>query len=189
MIFGGNHSKPPPADFHKAAVEAAGVTTMAVPTFSPEYDSPELRSIRQHISRIDAFSFQNVLYATYHYALLIRAVRPTIIHTWMDYSNVCAGIAADPMGVPALVLSGRSVAPDNFSIFQPYMRPVFLALLRRRNAIFLNNSNAGAADYARWLGMTRERFEVIHNGFEFPVGNLRKCVPPSVTNIASQQRP
>jgi glycosyltransferase involved in cell wall biosynthesis len=72
------------------------------------------------------------------------------------------------VGVPSLVMSGRSVAPDNFEIFQPYMRPGYLELLRRRPAAFTNNSRAGAADYARWLDLPVERFRVVHNGFDFP---------------------
>jgi len=71
--------------------------------------------------------------------------------------------------VPALVLSGRSVAPDNFpDLFQPYMRPGYLSLLDKRNALFLNNSRAGAADYARWLELPDDEIQVIHNGFDFP---------------------
>ncbi|MGH7068466.1 MAG: glycosyltransferase, partial [Acetobacteraceae bacterium] len=76
--------------------------------------------------------------------------------------------AADLVGVPKLVLSGRSLAPDHFGIFQPYMAPGYHALLKRRKILFLNNSEAGATDYARWLGLSRDQFQVVHNGFEFP---------------------
>jgi glycosyltransferase involved in cell wall biosynthesis len=86
----------------------------------------------------------------------------------MDYCNVLAGMAADLVGVPALIQGGRSVAPDNFLIFQPYMRPGYRAIFANRETILLNNSRAGAADYARWLGVGLDRIRVIPNGFEFP---------------------
>ena len=43
-----------------------------------------------------------------------------------------------------------------------------LELLRRRDAVFTNNSRAGARDYARWLEVPEDRITVLHNGFEFP---------------------
>jgi glycosyltransferase involved in cell wall biosynthesis len=53
------------------------------------------------------------------------------------------------------------------------MRPGYLCLLRhRQTAAITNNSLAGAADYARWLKLPTDRFEVIHNGFEFPALSL-----------------
>jgi glycosyltransferase involved in cell wall biosynthesis len=86
----------------------------------------------------------------------------------MDASNIRVGLAAVIVGVPAIVLSGRSVAPDHFQIFQPYMRAGYRALLKQRRVTFLNNSRAGAKDYARWLQIPADAIEIIHNGFEFP---------------------
>ena len=86
----------------------------------------------------------------------------------MDYCNTLAGTAAALVGVPAIVLSCRSLAPDHFHIFQPYMRPAYRALLKRRQAMILNNSYAGAVDYARWLSLPADGVQVIHNGFDFP---------------------
>jgi glycosyltransferase involved in cell wall biosynthesis len=89
------------------------------------------------------------------------------------------------------------VAPDQFDIYQPYMRPGYCALFRRRSLIFLNNSRAGAMDYARWLNMLPENIRVVHNGFEFPqvdVASARVAVrrehriPPDVPVIGSVMR-
>lgn len=165
--LGCNHIEAP-NDFFRPLVEAAGATVAMVPAQSPEYDLPEVIEIRNRLSRYDALGFQNIFHSIFHYAHLLRSIRPAIVHTWTDYCNVLAGTAAELVGVPTLVLSGRSVAPDSFRIFQPYMRPGYEALLRRRPALFLNNSHAGAADYARWLALPGDRFRVIHNGFVFP---------------------
>jgi glycosyltransferase involved in cell wall biosynthesis len=168
VYVGCNHLEPP-SDFFKPAVEAAGARVVKVTDPPPGYDSPEILEVRNRLSRYDAFAFQNVFQVVYGYAVLLRTVRPTLLHTWMDYCNVLGGTAAELVGVPHRVLSGRSVAPDHFRVFQPYMRPGYDALLRRKqDIVFLNNSAAGAADYSRWLGLPPDRVRVVHNGFEFP---------------------
>jgi glycosyltransferase involved in cell wall biosynthesis len=167
-VFVGCNYLDPPADFFKSYVLDAGAQVLQVPYDAPEFRTPEIGALREKLVPYDPVGLQNLTFAVFHYALLIRSVRPSLVHTWMDYCNVLAGLAADLVGVPALIQGGRSVAPDNFAIFQPYMRPGYLALSRKRPTIFLNNSQAGAKDYARWLGLPAERFRVVNNGFDFP---------------------
>jgi glycosyltransferase involved in cell wall biosynthesis len=101
------------------------------------------------------------------YAREFLARRPRVVHTWLDYTNVKAGLAAALIGVPRIVLSTRSVAPNNFALFQPYMREAYRVLAARSNVCLLNNSEAGARDYERWLGVPRGTFKVVRNGFDF----------------------
>jgi len=112
--------------------------------------------------------FQNLIYKVIAYAKIIQKEKPEIVHCWMDASNVMFGLAASIVGVPKIILSCRSAAPDNFEIFQPYMKPGYKKLMARQDVIFLNNSHAGAIDYARWLKQPDNFQTVIHNGFEFP---------------------
>jgi glycosyltransferase involved in cell wall biosynthesis len=179
-------------------VEAAGarVSTIAYPP--PEYELACMTRVRRRLGPYDGLGAQNILYAILQYASIIRQIRPAIVHTWADYPNVLGGIAAELAGVPSVVMSGRSVAPDNFpSLFQPYMRPGYLALLRRRDVLFLNNSRAGAADYARWLELADDDVQVIHNGFDFPpraAAGVREAVrlahgiPPDAPVVGSIMR-
>jgi glycosyltransferase involved in cell wall biosynthesis len=168
VYIGCNHLDPP-ADFFSPIVQAAGIKPLLVPCRSSAYDAPEIVEIRNRLARFDALNMQNIFDAIFHYALLIRNVRPSLVHTWMDYTNVLGGLAAELAGIPKLVFSGRSVAPDNFPyIFQPYMHPGYDFILRRREVVLLNNSWFGAIDYARWLNLAKDRIRVIHNGFDFP---------------------
>ncbi len=167
-MIGCTHVDGESAGFHRAAVEQAGVGVHAIPISPPMMSDPKIQKIIERSQQYHHLGFQNIAHTILSYACCFATLRPQLVQTWMDYCNVLAGIAADMVGVPALVMSGRSVAPDNFEIFQPYMRPGYLELLRRRNASFLNNSRAGASDYARWLDVPPERFTVVHNGFEFP---------------------
>ena len=156
------------ADFYKTVLDAAGISTHVM-LEDEEYSSPDIMRIRNKLaSRYFSLGFLDIFYMIFHQALMLQALRPGLVHCFQDYSNTLAGVAADLVGVPRLVLSGRSVAPDHFGIFQPYMAPAYHALLKRREVAFLNNSDAGAGDYARWLGIPRERFRVVQNGFEFP---------------------
>lgn len=101
------------------------------------------------------------------YAKEFLARRPEIVHVWLDHMNVVAGLAALLVGVPRIVLSCRSLSPAYFTFNQPYMRPIYRLLAQFPNVTFLNNSDAGASDYRRWLGMASLKIHVIRNGFDF----------------------
>lgn len=94
--------------------------------------------------------------------------RPAIVHAWLDETNIAAGIAAAISGVPKIVLGCRSLSPLNFQFYQPYMWQGYRQLARLPQVTILNNSVAGAHDYARWLQIPRKRIKVIANGLEFP---------------------
>ncbi len=49
------------------------------------------------------------------------ALRPEIVHAWLDWDNVRAGIAAVLAGVPTIILSGRNLNPKHFQFYRPYM--------------------------------------------------------------------
>ncbi|HVE89054.1 MAG TPA: glycosyltransferase [Burkholderiaceae bacterium] len=159
----------PPADFFRPYVEGRGIKVVQVNDSPPELSDPDILQIYNVLGeKYSALNFDNVFAHIVRYASLLRTIRPALVHCWMDYCNTLAGTAAVMVGVPSIVLSCRSLAPDHFRIFQPYMRPAYRALLKRRPAVVLNNSQAGAIDYARWLAIPKDCVRVIHNGFQFP---------------------
>jgi len=110
----------------------------------------------------------------------LLARRPRIVHAWLDWNNVKAGLAAAVIGVPRIVLSTRSVTPDNFPIFQPYMREAYRALAEHPTVCLLNNSEAGARAYEQWLGLPHGTFKVVRNGFDFSTLERADKVAPAV---------
>ncbi len=95
----------------------------------------------------------------------LRELRPAVLHCWLDHSNVRAGYAGLLAGVPRIIVSGRNVSPVHFSyIHEPFMRAVYRLLATRPEVLFVNNSRGGASDYATWLNLPLERFQVIYNG-------------------------
>jgi len=158
-----------PADFFRPYVEASGSAVVRLDGEPVELSLPVVRDLYQELSEsYPAIRMGDIFLEIIRYAAMLRRMKPGVVHTWMDYCNALCGTAAQLVGVPGLVMSGRSVSPSHFRIFQPYMRPAYHAVLRRRRAILLNNSRAGADDYASWLGVPRDTIGVIHNGFDFP---------------------
>ncbi|MGE5219178.1 MAG: glycosyltransferase, partial [Chloroflexota bacterium] len=178
-VIVGCNSLEPPNDMFRSMLEGEGVTILECPREEPSLfvEGAELYS---RFEKYAELNFWNIFHAVYNYSALIASIKPQIVHTWTDYANVLGGLAAAIVGVPKVVLSGRSAAPDNFpNLFQPYMRPGYELLFERRDPIVLNNSRFGAMDYARFLGVETSRIQVVNNGFVFP-GEISKEIRKSV---------
>jgi glycosyltransferase involved in cell wall biosynthesis len=100
------------------------------------------------------------------FCALFLARRPEIVHCFLDQTNVSAGTAAVACGVPRVVLSMRSVAPDNFWPDTRVLRAAYRLMAGRTDAVFSNNSAAGAADYRRWLHLPHLEIQVVPNGID-----------------------
>ena len=90
-----------------------------------------------------------------------------MVYLWQDYTSIIAGTAALLAGVPRIVLNSRNIAPDcGHLYFLDYFQPGYKVLLKQPNVTLINNSRAGADDYARWLKLPKDRIVILHNGFE-----------------------
>lgn len=119
--------------------------------------------VEERLGRLPA-PFDNALWP---YVLAMLDVRPSVVHAWQDQTSVLAGVAAAVVGVPRVVLSTRNMAPFRFAYHEPHMRAAYRALSGAERVRLLNNSRAGAADYAQWLGIPEQTFDIVHNGFDF----------------------
>ena len=106
----------------------------------------------------------NLKHEIMYYGLEFAERRPSVVHAWQDSTSIKAGIAARLVGVPTIVLSGRNMAPVHFPYFLPYMKSAYKTLAEFPNVILINNSRAGADDYARWLQLADNRIQVVYNG-------------------------
>jgi glycosyltransferase involved in cell wall biosynthesis len=92
---------------------------------------------------------------------------PDVLHCWLDYPNIAGAAAAVLAGTPHVLLSTRNVNPTHFpSFYQPWMDGWYAFLATLPQVHFCANSEQGAGDYARWLGLPGERFAVIRNGVD-----------------------
>lgn len=98
------------------------------------------------------------------YTELFRRERPDVVHLWQDETSLLGGLAAIAEGVPRIVLSSRNLAPYRFAYYRLYWKRVYRALAAHPSVRLINNSQAGAADYVRWLDVPPEKFSVLRNG-------------------------
>jgi glycosyltransferase involved in cell wall biosynthesis len=140
------------------------------------------RTLREFAHRLPAELLADIV-ALYRE---FRRRKPEVVHAWLDWSNTRAGIAAALAGVPKILISGRNLNPTHFNLYQPYMDPAYSALCELANVVFVNNSRAGADDYASWLGLEPERIRVIHNAVDF--GDRRRTSPAEVAALRRELR-
>ena len=97
----------------------------------------------------------------------ISLIKPDVAHFWLDHSNIWGAPAALLAGVPSVILSTRNVSPVNFPyLYSPYMHPWYVWLSRCPRVHYINNSHAGAENYAEWMGVDKSAFEVVLNGVD-----------------------
>ena len=114
-------------------------------------------------------------------------LRPSVVHCWLDHSNICAGYAALLAGVPRIVVSGRNVSPAHFRyIHEPFMRAGYRLLAQQSEVVLVNNSYAGARDYAEWLGLPASRFYVIYNGVNMI--DVTRAAPDAINRFRARYR-
>ena len=161
----------PHLDFFLHALEAAGIEVSQV-KHAISLSDDGLSSLSPEVAELLADIAPELIQETLNLVEEFRSRRPEIVHAWQDSSSIKAGIAAVIAGVPRIVLASRNVTPMNFTYYQDYMHPAYRALASLDCVTFLNNSEAGAADYTQWLGLPRERFTVVRNGVN--LGHLKR---------------
>jgi glycosyltransferase involved in cell wall biosynthesis len=162
-----HHLQPGPDrhDFYLPHVRAAGVKVREINRrIADPQDAEVPEPLRQVAGALPASLLCDIANLVHE----IRTLKPEVVHAFLDWDNVRAGLAAAIVGVPRIVLSGRNLNPSHFDLYQPYMDPAYRALVDLPNVHITNNSAAGAADYADWIGIARERIGVIYNAVDFP---------------------
>lgn len=171
--FLAHYLNPGPArlDFHLERVRAAGVPAREIERVITDLNDPALpERLRATIGVLPGGLVLDIA----NLVLEFERAKPEIVHAWLDWDNVRSGIAAAIAGVPKIVVSGRNLAPHNFTLYQAYMDGAYRVLARHDRVRILNNSHAGATSYAEWIGCSPDRIKVLHNGLD-----LSGFTPPS----------
>jgi glycosyltransferase involved in cell wall biosynthesis len=167
-------------DFYLPAFKAAGIPVRPIRRHSATGDvinmPPPLREVAHTLPSGFAEDIADLYWE-------FSELRPEVVHSWLDWNNERAGMAAALAGVPRIVLSGRNMNPTHFVFHEPYMKPAYRALLLLPHVTMLNNSKAGAVDYANWLGINSNLIRSIYNGVDF--GSFRR---PSRRDIAAARQ-
>ena len=154
----------PDHDFYLWQLEQAGIAVRQLRgSSSPAtagLDATRLEVLHRALAELPPMLSDDIM----RYALEFAEMRPGVVHLWQDSVSVLAGLAAALVGVPRIVLGSRNMSPIHFAYHLPYMRPGYQVLAKQPRVALVNNSRAGARDYARWLGLPPGRYGVVYNG-------------------------
>jgi glycosyltransferase involved in cell wall biosynthesis len=106
-------------------------------------------------------------------------LEPDVVISYLDHANIVAGVAAILAGVPRVLLSARSVSPENFPRWNKLlptelrrMPEVYRALLDQDGVKMAANSTLGARSYERWLGAADNTIMVVPNAVMEPIETI-----------------
>lgn len=172
------------AGHHRRVLEDAGVAIRTAGERVGERALARIRSERALRRRMFAIPL-SIGHEPVEIAGEFVDLEPDIVHAWLDHTNVFAGAAAIVTGVPEVILSLRSLAPTHFpAMLREWMQPWYSVLAREDNVRLVANSEAGAEDYARWIGVDRARIGVVRNGFD--AGQFADPAPAAVARVRGE---
>ena len=155
----------PLADFYRRALDDAGIDSVELPPADFHACGLDAVALRRLRTDLGAVPHQLRDQCADLVAELLRR-KPGIVHAWQDEPSLVAALAAVIVGVPRVILSARSIAAVNFAYHAPFMRAAYRAAAAGGRVLLTNNSQAGAEDYERWLGLAPTRITVMRNGVD-----------------------
>lgn len=122
-----------------------------------EIDTLSLREEDRNISESEYPMFQSAR----KLGRIVEKVKPSVIHSWMDYANCESLLIKDSTENCRYVLGLRSINPENFIFWSPSFRPIYRKFANGEVKL-VSNSSAGRDSYKRWLN--RKNISVVPNG-------------------------
>lgn len=154
-----------------APLEAAKATLAAL------FDETARERVNRTIGWMPSDVQENILRLMADFATL----KPVVVHAWQDALSIEAAFAAKLIGVPKIITSARNMSPPNFAYFRPHQRDGYREIAACDDVVMLSNSDAGAVDYADWLGIARQRFGIVRNGID--ASSIKRAPQASVDEL------
>ncbi|MGE8637317.1 MAG: glycosyltransferase [Achromobacter sp.] len=106
-----------------------------------------------------------VHYGVTRLAPYLRDRRFDVVSLWQDGTCLFGALAALLAGVPVIQLVFRGLPPNIRRMRYRAEYPVlYRALAQVPGVVFVSNSMAAADEYAKWLEIPRDRFQILYNG-------------------------
>jgi len=100
----------------------------------------------------------------------LMAIKPKVLHCWLDYPNVIGAMAGWLAGVPRIILSTRNRNPSHFPRFYcSWYQLWYQHLCQLPKVKLIGNSETGIKDYSAWLSIPRSQFSLIRNGVDYSI--------------------
>ncbi len=152
------------------ALAAAGVSDEAIPArrrFGPRRALADVLAAGLDAELVAAVEAHPARHRLVPLLEALHRSTPAVLHCWLDEPNAIGALAGLTTGVPRVLLSTRSLSPSRHPRFlRTWYRPSYRLAARAAAVRLVANSAAGADDYARWSGLDRRRFTVIHNDID-----------------------
>lgn len=164
------HSEPPGSVKNRRLAFFAGTLHEAGISVTEINSLPAVSASHQPIGNADLLRLLARLPAPVHYGVTrlgpyLRERRFDVVSLWQDGTCLFGALAALLAGVPVIHLVFRGLPPN---IRRERHRPEYDVLYRALAEIpgvkFASNSRAGAEEYARWLDLPLDRFQILYNG-------------------------
>jgi glycosyltransferase involved in cell wall biosynthesis len=121
-----------------------------------------------------------------HTYIITLNYKPSIIHSYLDTPNIFAGIIGAITNVKKVVISLRSISPNNFEWCRFFYLEIYKLLLNYKKIIFVTNSKNGALSYSEWLNCKKNKIKLINNIYNFRKkinNNSRKKINNNIKKI------
>lgn len=98
--------------------------------------------------------------------LLIK-LKPKVVFSQLDNTNLMAGIAGHIAGVPRIAMSFRNYNPTHFAYLRnDWFLPLYRILARSPRTILSGNAKEANDDYSHWIGIPTDAVRFIPNAID-----------------------
>lgn len=131
---------------------------------------PPVQALHQPISDATLLRLLEQLPPQVHYGVTrltpyLRERGFDVVSLWQDGTCLFGALAALLAGVPVIQLVFRGLPPNIRRMrYRPEYQVLYRALAEVPGVVFVSNSKAAADEYAKWLELPRDRFEILYNG-------------------------
>jgi glycosyltransferase involved in cell wall biosynthesis len=87
--------------------------------------------------------------------------------SYLDQSNIIAGVAALLSRTEIIISSFRNHNPENFGFYQSWYKRYYKMLVKSGRVSWTGNSNSGNASYIDWANIDPANVKLIRNGLNF----------------------
>ena len=114
------------------------------------------------------------LYLVKELAIFFKRNKNSIIHSFLDDTNIVVGLASMLVGKSRVILSLRNAAPWRWTFYKSYWKESYRLFVKQKNIKLVCNSKLNAIDYENWLKIKKNSIKVTHNIFDFKSNDYNK---------------
>lgn len=132
---------------------------------SKNFNKTDITSYTNY-KNLDFLNYED-LYMVKSLTKLFERNKYSIIHSFLDDTNIIVGLAAMLVGKSSVILSLRSAAPWRFTFYKSYWKECYRIFAKQKNIKLVCNSKLNAIDYENWLKIKKNSIKVTYNIFDF----------------------